>query len=209
MNIELTKLIITSATSIITIVLASLGLSTWRKKLWGENKFSLAIDSIKDLVVLIEIIKQYRNPFYTSGETYEAYKEFEKKELIDDKKEIEKANDYAEISRYNKIITQYNKYNESMLKLKVILNNLKIDEINSKGIIDYIKEISGKRYEMKIYKIDRETLHNIPDDERIKYMDKMKEIGKILNRNSNTDEFEKKLDKYYYELNKKLRKYLR
>jgi len=209
MNIESIKLIITATTSIITIILASLGLSTWRKKLWGENKFSLAIDSIKDMIVLIEIIKQYRNPFYTSGEIFEAYKEFENKELIDDVKEKNKANDYAEISRYKKIIEQYYKYNESMLKLKVILNKLDLDEINNKGIVYYIKEIRDKRSERQLYKIDSEEMRTMSDNERNEYMEKMKELGKVLNRSSKNDEFEMQLDKYYFELNKKLRKYLK
>jgi len=161
MSIENT---ITIITPIATIVLAFLGLSTWRKKLWGENKFSLATSTIKELYVLKKEIENYRNGFYSAGEIYNAVQEYKRKfpdEKIDDQRHPE----YAENRRWNLVVDQYEKYNNDLVKLKVLLNNYNIDQVNERNMDYYLHELNIKRMQ-KQYNDNRKNIQYLDEERR-------------------------------------------
>jgi len=57
-------------------IFAALGLSTWKKQLWGENRFTLMTAAVKELYLLERQIGDYRHNYYSHEEMYSAFLEF-------------------------------------------------------------------------------------------------------------------------------------
>jgi hypothetical protein len=193
--------------SILTLLLAFFGLSTWRRKLWGENEFTLATSCFIELFNLKEEIKVYRNPFYSIGEIYIAIKEYKSKNPNEEIKD-ETSSVYAENRRWNNVIEKYNHFSEVLVKLKVILNNYSLDEIDNCTIETYIQELSVSRVQLQLSREEKFNLVDYSEDQRKEYSKTLKKMASILYRNKPNDEFEQKIEKYFIAFNQRIRKYI-
>jgi hypothetical protein len=192
-----------------TLIVAMIGLTTWRKKLWGENKFSLALCIIENLYELKEQIRYYRNPIYTPSELYSAYKQMNESDKKEEKTDPLKIAKSAEIIRWNNIVNENIKYNTSMLKFKILINNYKFDKINDTDMSSFIGQMYSARTkkEMNDKKVDK--LQFMSSKQQEEYFNKEEDIDKILIMKNDKDIFDINVEQYFTAINKKLRKYLR
>jgi len=191
-----------------TLVLAFLGLSSWRKKLWGENRFSLATTLVRELYILKEEINNYRSPIYLAGEIYHAIDEYKKSNpdaTIDDSN----SSDYAEMYRWTKVLEQYYKFNDNLVKFKVLIDNFEIDKVNSVRMEEIVKEMNEKRMQVQFRKGIMRNLQNLDDLNRSKFLDEQEEIYNVLSHHSGADDFERKIEEYFNGFKKRIRKFIR
>lgn len=206
--IKTTKELFEILVPLTTLVLAFLGLTTWRKKLWGENKFSLATSTIKELYLVKEEIKNFRVGFYSGGEIYSAIREYRKEhpeEKIDDSKDSE----YAEMRRWNLVVDQYQKYSTELTKLKVILNDYEIDSIQGKRMEDFLKEINLKRMHRQLNSQSLGQLQHMEEGQRKDFLNQQQEIFRVLVRSGPDDGLEDSIEKYFKGFNQRVRKYIK
>jgi len=206
--LDIIKQIFSILTPAGTIVLAFLGLSSWRKKLWGENKFSLATTLVRELYILIEEIRNYRSPIYLSGEIYNAISEYKKSNpdaQIDDPNSA----DYAEMYRWKKLAEQYFKFNDNLVKFKVLIDNFEIDRVNSVRMEEIITEMNRNRMQAQYRKGIMKNLESLDETNRTKFLKEQKNIYKVLTSNGDADDFRIKIDEYFNGFKKRIRKYIR
>ena len=193
--------------SALTLILAFFGLSTWRRKLWGENKFTLATACLKELLLVKEEIKVFRNGFYSAGEIYFAIKEYKEKnpnEVIKD----ENTSIFAENRRWNNLIDRYNSYIAELVKLKVVLNNYNLDIIENNTMETFIRELNINRIQSQLSKDERFNLSNYTQEQREDYSRRQEKIFSVLVRTGKEDVFEKQIEDYFFLFNKRVRKYI-
>jgi hypothetical protein len=194
-------------TPLLTILLAFFGLSSWRKKLWGENKFTLATATIKELYLLKEEIKNYRSGFYPAGEIYTAIAEY-KKDHPDHTIDERHSSTYAELKRWNQVVEQFLKFTTELTKLKVILNRYDVDKISGKTMEEHVRELSVKRQLRQFDENQEYYLQYMDEQQRAEYFNSRSEIGRVLVRSGTDDKFEQDLESYFSGFNKIVRKYI-
>ena len=207
-TIKIIDYIAGSVTPLLTIIVAFFGLTTWRKKLWGENKFSLALSVIKELYLLKEEIRSYRNPLYLAGEIYQAFKKVNESNP-EEKYDQDKAVIYAENIRWNKVVDQYEKYISDLVKFKVLINDFEIDKIDNDTIMTYLKEINSMRMIKEMHKKRENYLQFMDEEHKEKYLEQDEKAMKILNNLGDGDEFDSNVENYFKSFKKRVRKYLR
>ena len=202
--------------SLITIILIWLGLKTWKSQLKGERYYKQSIDVLRELKILIYYINDYRKPIYFSEEIYEA---FIKRKDIDtpysmSKDDFDLGKTYTEQDRWNKIIEQYRKYDDKILYLQISLNSYDIDLINNNRFIDIIMEMHRARLHKQYLDKEYQKTNSLPLEESRKKRNeldaKMDDINdKLDNLIKEENAFSIKINNYFSELNKRLRKYLK
>jgi hypothetical protein len=214
-NKEIFDIIIDSLSiivSICTLILVWIGLRTWKIQLKGENFFKLSLDVLRELKLTLVAIEEYRYPFYPANEIYAAFIKHNNGKILDfmndeDRKLAKKC---TELERWNKIVEQFNVYNDTLLKLVISINNYDIDLVNGKRLKDYVIEMNQNRSRREFADDEREQLDFTNKDERNKLKEEYLDINKILiKHNKDDDIWGIRLEQYFEEVNKRLRKYLK
>lgn len=203
---------VSTVVSVVTLVLVWIGLNTWWKQLKGENTYKLAIDTLYKLKRTLSAIDDYRNPIYSPNEIYVAFSKYSNGKVLNlmNDEESKLAQIYVEYERWNRIIEQFNTYEDSLLKLKVSTNNYDIDLnlINDKRLGDYIQEMKINVLKRKFINNKRKKYESMNENELNKLESQYSETSLVLSRyDKDEDVFGKNLGQYFEEMNKKLRKY--
>lgn len=204
------KDIVTIITSITATIIAFLGLRTWRKKLLGKNKYELAIDVIKSLRILIEEIENFRSPIFLANEIFSAYYEIEKKDLSlqQDIEEQKKARKYAQNLRWIKVINSFIDYNSKILHLKVILDNYELDKVNNETMVSFINILRKSLYTQETYDLFNPSMMQ-PEENRKENNKILEENNLIMYKHYADNELSKNMENYFFEIKKRLKKFLR
>lgn len=176
-----------SLTAIFTfagLVIAALGLATWKKRIKGSKEFEAAHNLHLSILKLREAIKHVRSPVIWSGESEQAVKFIKERDP-------KKSNDYAgknekiyiyEI-RWQKITDAYIEVGSHLLAAEALWGN---------EIVDLIKPIDEKVTELRL---DLGEYHS-PPEMRTK---ELKEIRKTIYDTSfgtKRDDFSAEVSKY-------------
>ena len=207
--------IISVLASIITLFLIWSGLQTWKIQLKGENTFKLSFDILLRLKQVLLEIHDYRSPMYLADEIYDAFHKRNSDKVFDpmNREDKELAFRYAELDRWNKIIDKLRVYEETVLKLSVLIDNYDIDLIDNKRLRNYILELRDARTEKEILDDEEQELNNVSIEERAKikasHRDEKMKLNNILFRSSKNDELREGLEQHFSKMNDRLKKYLK
>jgi len=163
-----------------TIIVAFLGLKTWRIHLRGGDLYSYSKDALLELRKIIDLFTAYRYIFTPNDE---------------------------EITLWNKIHEQYLSYRNKIVNIRILLKNNFDDKIDGENMEDILTSFMKLIYEKQSLYEERKLELN--SDERQRNGKRMEDINKILkNREKGGDDFSLKLENYYNRLSEKLKKYL-
>jgi len=193
--------IISTIFSFVALIVAGIGLYTWRLQLNGENKFNLSVDILAELIALLGVIDDYRAPGIFASEEYVA---LEKNHIDPSTIKIgdETGIQYVYQERWYKLYDQFQIYEKKMDRLKILLNDYQFDLVNNKRMKDFIDEIARSKFlhNMKIH--NKQPLEDIETD----LNNLIKIIAKVDMRD---DVFGQEIEKYFFEMNRRLRKYIK
>ena len=125
------------------IVIAGMGLSTWRKQIRGSKEFKTSYNLHYSLLKLRSAIKHVRNPAIWNAESYRAIQYFKKKypERINDEDLEKKSSVYVYEMRWEEITKAFEEVESHLLAAEVLWGN---------AILEKIKPIRGKTIELNI-----------------------------------------------------------
>jgi hypothetical protein len=207
---EIIKGIIELIIAIITLVFIACGLRTWKIQLKGENIFKLSLEVVRELKLTLYKINDYRNPFYSAGETAEAFEKNEKDKKFDPMVDTKTAARHAENERWIEMVNQFLSYEDKMLKLMILLNDFNFDIVGNKKLKNYILDIRNKRAKKEFADEDRKYNSTMTKEQRENLKNEYNEISKILYKKSDDeDEWGDELENYFITINNKLRKYIK
>lgn len=189
-------------------IFAALGLSTWKKQLWGENRFTLMTVAIRELYLLERQIGDFRHNYYTPDEMYTAVLE---SKGTDKEKQFTHSDGVrlAEIRRWNAVVQQYQKFDDAIVKLKVLIDDFGFDVIGDDTAGKIVKEIDVKRMLNQFHEEESKNFQLFNEEQQQDYIKQQKDFASVLYRQGGDDAFERRVHEYFLAFKKKGRKYLR
>lgn len=186
-NYLFVKDIITFIFTVIGLVIAGLGLATWKKQIKGSKEFDTAYNLHYSILKLREAIKHVRNPMIWPSESRRAV-EFSKNKYPDKSaEEIEKnSHSFVYEMRWEKIIAVSTEMESHLLAAEVIWGS---------EILTLIKPLNQKIVELNI-----DLQQYFQPDLRTKDLAKIREIVYDGSSPVEKDNFSKKVDEIIDEI---------
>lgn len=154
---DITTLILTTA----GIIIASSGLSTWKKQIKGGKEFEIGYNLNYAVLKMRGAIKDVRNPFVWNNETEDAEKNYREKYPESSNEDQKKnASSYVYVLRWKKISEASTEMESHLLGAEILWG---------KEVLTKIKPINNciKKLNMSIYRHFKPELRSKLDDEDI------------------------------------------